>query len=388
MYAELHALSNFSFLRGASHGEELVNQAKALGYRALAITDECSLAGVVRAHIAAKESGLPLIIGTELNLNDGLKLVALATDRISYGNLSRLISKARRASAKGSYALAREDLEGELNGVQGCHGCGRGNTGPPTAGTIRRPLAGTQTLIHRSRVDRCGIAHRRRRCAPPAVAASLRRRTLQLPCVACGDVHMHKRSRRALQDVLTAIRVGTPLKESGFALYPNGERHLRPLKAPAPLYPATLLAETLAIATVGMQPDSLSSVPTRMAVSTSCSARQLRLCMDIATRTQNSCKVSPKACSHCRRRASRSCYRSTCDPVNHSFVASAARIIAFAAPCQPDSRSVPSRSSRAGALPLALARQPPVKIYLARSIEWPRHIPASIRHLNSAPATI
>jgi len=94
VYAELHALSNFSFLRGASHPEELVEQAKRLGYRALAVTDECSLAGVVRAHVAAKQQQLPLIVGTELNCNDGLKLVALATDRLSYGALSRLISRA------------------------------------------------------------------------------------------------------------------------------------------------------------------------------------------------------------------------------------------------------------------------------------------------------
>src|SRR5450759_4988610 len=101
MYAELHALSNFTFLRGASQPEELVAQAKRLGYRALALTDECSLAGVVRAHVAAKRHELPLILGTELNCADELKLVALATDRASYGAMSRLISRARRAGAKG-----------------------------------------------------------------------------------------------------------------------------------------------------------------------------------------------------------------------------------------------------------------------------------------------
>jgi error-prone DNA polymerase len=81
VYAELHALSNFSFLRGASHPEELIAQAQRLDYRALALTDECSLAGVVRAHVAAKQHGLPLIIGTELTCLDELKLVVLATDR-------------------------------------------------------------------------------------------------------------------------------------------------------------------------------------------------------------------------------------------------------------------------------------------------------------------
>ena len=79
-YAELHAISNFTFLRGASHPEELVEHAHALGYRALALTDECSLAGVVRAHVAAKQLGLPLIVGSEITMEQGQRLVLLATD--------------------------------------------------------------------------------------------------------------------------------------------------------------------------------------------------------------------------------------------------------------------------------------------------------------------
>ena len=87
-YAELHCLSNFSFLRGASHPEELVSRAQALGYRALALTDECSLAGAVRAHQEAKECALRLILGTEILVDKNLKLVLLATDRRSYGAIS------------------------------------------------------------------------------------------------------------------------------------------------------------------------------------------------------------------------------------------------------------------------------------------------------------
>src|SRR5256712_8359874 len=102
-YAELHCLSNFTFLRGASHPEELVERAHALGYRALALTDECSLAGSVRAHFAAKECGLQLIHGAELTV-DQAKLVVLATDRTSYGAISSLITTGRRRSKKGSYA--------------------------------------------------------------------------------------------------------------------------------------------------------------------------------------------------------------------------------------------------------------------------------------------
>src|SRR3954463_14618024 len=92
-YAELHCLSNFSFLRGASHPEELVERAHALGYGALAITDQCSVAGVVRAHGAAKDCKLPLVIGSEFTLADGLQVVLLATDRDSYGNLCQLITR-------------------------------------------------------------------------------------------------------------------------------------------------------------------------------------------------------------------------------------------------------------------------------------------------------
>ena len=102
------ASTNSSFLRGASHGEELVERAAALGYAALAITDECSLAGVVRAHVEAKEHGLHLIIGSEMNLLTAggehyAKLVLLATDRAAYGNLSEFITLARGRADKGSY---------------------------------------------------------------------------------------------------------------------------------------------------------------------------------------------------------------------------------------------------------------------------------------------
>ena len=100
-YAELHCLSNFSFLRGASHPEELVARAAELGYTALAITDECSVAGVVRAHRAARERGLPLLVGSEFRLDDDLRCVLLATDRRGYGQLCRLITRARRAAPKG-----------------------------------------------------------------------------------------------------------------------------------------------------------------------------------------------------------------------------------------------------------------------------------------------
>jgi DNA-directed DNA polymerase III PolC len=244
VYAELHALSNFSFLRGASQPEELVERAHQLGYRALALTDECSLAGVARAHVAAKKHGLPLIIGTEIICLDGLKLVVLATDRSSYGAMSRLISRARRAHVKGRYALARADLEHALDGCL----------------IIWLPRA-DRTALQRQEEDgqwlRARFAGRLWLGVELLTGGSdLRRlelletlgKTLEIPRVAAGDVHMHRRSRRALQDVLTAIRLGTPLQAAGYALYPNGERCLRPLARLEELYPAPLLAQTLEIA--------------------------------------------------------------------------------------------------------------------------------------------
>src|SRR5579863_1212903 len=244
MYAELHALSNFSFLRGASHPEELVEQAKQLGYRGLALTDECTLAGVVRAHTAARQHGLPLIIGTELTCIDKLKLVALATDRASYGAMSRLISRARRADVKGRYTLARTDLEGALDGCL----------------IIWLPHADRASLQRREEDGRwlrerfagrlwlgvellTGGFDMRRLELLEALG-----RLLDVPCVAAGDVHMHRRGRRALQDVLTAIRLGKPLQAAGYAVFPNGERCLRPLQRLHELYPAPLLAQTLEIA--------------------------------------------------------------------------------------------------------------------------------------------
>jgi error-prone DNA polymerase len=260
VYVELHALSNFSFLRGASQPEELVVQAKALNYAGLALTDECSLAGVVRAHLAAKEHGLPLIIGTELNCleptpavrpqgegQDGpsqLKVIVLATNRASYGALSRLISKARRATRKGCYSLTRADLEDTLPGcliiwlprvdkaaLQRQEQDGR---------WLRERFTGN--LWIGVELTTCG--HDARRLELLETLG----KTLQLPCVAAGDVHMHRRSRRALQDVLTAIRLRVPLHAAGYALYPNGERCLRSLQRLRELYPAPFLAQTLAIA--------------------------------------------------------------------------------------------------------------------------------------------
>ncbi|TMG75701.1 MAG: PHP domain-containing protein, partial [Betaproteobacteria bacterium] len=238
-YAELHCLSNFTFLRGASHPEELVKRAAGLGYSALAVTDECSLAGAVRAHIAAKEVGLPLVIGSEIRLNDGLKLVMLATDREGYGDLSELITRGRRRSKKGSYSLGRSDLDGTLSGCLALL-VPDGKHDAEHARFVAERFAGRAWIaaeLLRGPDDRARLAGLRELG-----------KVSGLPLVAAGDAHMHVRSRRPLQDTLTAIRLGTPVHACGHALHPNAERHLRLRMRLAQIYPAELLAETVRVA--------------------------------------------------------------------------------------------------------------------------------------------
>jgi error-prone DNA polymerase len=235
-YAELHALSNFSFLRGASQPEELVVRAHRLGYAALALTDECSVAGVVRAHSAARDTGVRLVIGTELVLEDGLSLVLLATDRAGYGSLCELITRGRRAAPKGRYRVCREDL---ASGVPGCLVLAPTGTGAD-AGWVASVFPGRAWIaleLWRDGRDRKRLED-----------ASREARRTGLPLVAAGGVLMHGRSRRALQDTLTAIRLGTTVQAAGFSLLGNAERHLRSRVDLRRLYPPELLAETVQVA--------------------------------------------------------------------------------------------------------------------------------------------
>ena len=247
-YAELHCLSNFSFLRGASHADELAARAHRLGYTALALTDECSLAGVVRAHVAFKAlaaaegvTAPKLIIGAEFSLRDGPRLVLLAADRAGYAALCALVTRARRRAPKGRYDLAGEDIA-----ALACEGW-LGLLLPADAGRDEhdaRWLAGLlpgrawiAVELHRGGGERTRLQRLRELSSACAV-----------PLVAAGDVHMHVRGRRALQDTLTAVRLGCRVDEAGLALFPNGERHLRPRSRLARLYPPALLAETLVVA--------------------------------------------------------------------------------------------------------------------------------------------
>jgi len=240
-YAELHALSNFTFLRGASHPEELVKAAAKLGYDALAITDECTVSGVVRAHVAAKESGLKkLIIGSEFRLDTGLKLVLLARNRSGYGELCQLITNGRRAAEKGHYKVTADDF---ADGLQNC---------------IALWVPDNQLLLGGEDAWITDAFHGRLWIAVELLADGLERlrlerlhrlsETLELPLVASGDVHMHCRKRRALQDTVTAIRECVTLDRAGFALYPNGERYLRSRDVLSKVYPRKLLHESRVIA--------------------------------------------------------------------------------------------------------------------------------------------
>ena len=245
-YAELHCLSNFSFLRGASSAEDLVARASGLGYNALAITDECSLAGVVRAHVDAKEFGLKLLIGSEFKVEAStpFRIVVLATNRSGYGNLSETITRLRMSSEKGTYRLDWSDLwPGWLDDCLVLY--------VPDRGATDETLYAQAHWVDHHFEGRAWLAVELTHGFDDASWLARLRQTSHLaglPLVAAGDVHMHVRSRKALQDTMTAIRIGKPLTECGIALQPNAERHLRSRMALAQVYPEDLLAATIDIA--------------------------------------------------------------------------------------------------------------------------------------------
>ncbi|CAB3851387.1 error-prone DNA polymerase [Achromobacter ruhlandii] len=256
-YAELQCQSNFSFLQGASHPEELAARAAELGYAALAITDECSLAGVVRAHVEAKTQKLPLIIGATFRLRAGpeaapLDLTLLAQTREGYGNLSELITLARTRAPKGEYRLAPEDFTAPppgyehlrhlpeclaiLSPVYGDDPDRMAQQARWLAATFPRRAWVGLTLLYRSRDD----LHR--------AAVDHAARAADLPVVALGQVQMHVRSRKPLHDTLTGIRTHQCVSQCGYALSGNAEQHLRTRMRLANLYPPEALAQTLVVA--------------------------------------------------------------------------------------------------------------------------------------------
>lgn len=247
-YAELHCLSNFSFLRGASSPAELVHRAKSLGYAALALTDECSVAGAVRAFEAARDCGLHLIHGSEFAWGP-LRIVVLVRDLQGWGNLCEFITAARSRSGKGDYLIDESSPWKLLN--QGCECLLLPQRGKLDASDLIAVIDCLKSVSGYLDAENLWLGVELH-LAPDD---SLWLQTLQqagaalgLRLLACGDVHMHARSRKPLQDVVTAIRMGRTVAECGFALQPNAERHLRSRLRLASLYPRAMLEATLELA--------------------------------------------------------------------------------------------------------------------------------------------
>ncbi len=282
-YAELHCVSNFSFLRGASRPEELIDQAVELGYSALAITDECSMAGVVRAYgrmkeLAAQElaakaqttaqdaatsaagkaevapgkscehvmtlSGFKLIVGSEFALDEGFRLVVLVRDLSSYARLCKLITESRRKADKGSYTINRKMIDNA--GLDGC--CLL--LVPPYLPEQRANMGhwfdwfrslGPNTFL--ALELHYGIYDQKHQHWLISAAE-----THDMPVVAAGDVHMHERKRRALQDVLTCIQHNCTLDTAGRLLFQNGERYMRDKRTLNSIYPTQALQNAADVA--------------------------------------------------------------------------------------------------------------------------------------------
>ena len=293
-YAELHALSAFSFRRACALPGALVQRAAALGYRALALTDECSMAGVVRAHEAAMETGVKLIIGSEFFIDKDLHLVLLAPNQAAYTQICRLITTARRRAGKGTYRVLPEELAENLSEVLVIwKPSGRWSVVSSQWSEANGPRPGFDVGDTRGRsLPQCFLPAASRNAAPSYAAptyatsrANTDQRTAQylkelfgarlwlgatrllqpgereafaaldrlgkrfgIPRLACGDVRMAERTDRPLLDVLSSLKENRPLSECGLALASNAERHLRPISTLEKLYPAEWLTETLAVA--------------------------------------------------------------------------------------------------------------------------------------------
>ena len=242
-YAHLFSTTNFTFLTGASHPQEYVYRAAECGYDAIAITDECSLAGVVKAFVVAQELQFKLLVGSFFVLSNGMRLIALAPTRAAYAELSGFITLARRRAPKGEYEAHFDDLRFRL---QSCLIIWVGQLGSD--------VVAPETIVdqlYSAFKDRLwiGIDHQlwggEQEVFPRWLALS---RKKNIPLVACGRALMHSKERKPLQDVLTAIRHNTAIDELGTRLEPNAEAYLKSLDQLALLYPPALLDETCAIA--------------------------------------------------------------------------------------------------------------------------------------------
>lgn len=240
-YAQLSTTTNFTFLTGASHPAEYVYRAYELGYDAIAITDECSLAGIVKAFVAAEELHVKLIIGSRFRLSNGMQLIAIAPSRVAYAELSGFITLARRRAEKGSYEAHFDDLRFRL---RRCLIIWLGDLNETISDSVASELSGA----FKGRLW-LGINHRlhggEQRDFARWQALSVEK---NIPLVACGEALMHSNDRKPLQDIVTAIRHNTPVQQMGTQLELNGEAYLKSLPQLARLYPEELLDETCVIA--------------------------------------------------------------------------------------------------------------------------------------------
>lgn len=246
-FAEALALSNFSFLKGASHAEELVQQAKLLGYRAIGIADECSLAGIVRAHQAAKECGIQLLVGAQFvfahsSLFAGQRIALIVKNKTGYTHLCRLITQARNRAAKGDYLFTRDDLADIPPGLQLLLIPDERNKEnfPALLSWCAKRFTGRMHLV--CNLQGCGFDK----------AWLLYLQALahlhQIELLASNLPVMHSSERKNLHDVLTAIRLNCNLNEAKPFLETNAQRCLQPLQVLAQTYPHSLLMQTTTLA--------------------------------------------------------------------------------------------------------------------------------------------
>ncbi len=235
-YAELQVTSNFSFLRGGSHPEELVARAAELGHHAIALTDINSLAGIVRAHVAARDAAIPFIVGCHVQLKAAtgilapgapatpppLSILVYPTTRAAYGRLCRMLTLGKRRAAKGACDLTLQDL---LDHQQDCLAI----VAPPPC-----PDDSFPSILRQLRAafddDRLSLRllHLYDHADPAAQKTCLDlAKTLAIPLVATNDVYYHTPERLPLQDVLACIRQGCTIHEAGFSRFANAERHLK-----------------------------------------------------------------------------------------------------------------------------------------------------------------
>ena len=228
MYTELQTTTNFTFLRGASHPEELVQQATDFGYSSIAITDRNTLAGIVRAHAAAKKSGIRIIVGCRLDLLDGPSLLAYPTDKTAYSQLSNLLTTGNGRAEKGECHLYKADIYNYTRGIK----------------FVALPTAKLNEAFEFDSSFEDALKEYRDALGSDLYIAASRRyqgddskylyrlmqlsNQLNIPLVATNDVHYHVPERRQLQDVMTCIREKCTIYNAGFRLHPNAERCLKP----------------------------------------------------------------------------------------------------------------------------------------------------------------